>query len=597
MPIVQGGNSANVRTVNRGAPPAAPAPACRHDSRCAGPTHSSRGRYRGTQCSWISPFDDNGDDETQSWHRLALATSLTVVAGLTGSGCPFHSLGVKQATAMPQIIELPSADARFHFLKGSSYFNGDFPKYISFEPILQDVAAVLGGADYSGFTCAKPYELPAVDYSFTANKDGRLGWRPLELIHPALYVSLVNKLTEEANWTTVQERMATFKGGVVECCSAPLVSDDLQTDLAFQIKGWWQEVEQRSLAYSLDHTHLLHTDVADCYGTLYTHSIPWALHGIEVAKENKKNASLLGNVVDSHIRAGRYGQTNGIPQGSVLMDFIAEIVLGYVDSMITEELGNPSDVKVLRYRDDYRIFSDTQERGESVLKTVSDKLRLVGMRLGVSKTIACSNVIEGSVKPDKLAGIELKDLGSANAKTIQKQLLRLHAFGRRYPNSGALKRLVSEFHSVVSEQNDCPDDLEVQVAIATDIAFSSPPTIPAVAGILSHLISLAPSGEKSVLWGKVRSKMARVPYNGYLEVWLQRVIKPKALGISFESDEPLCKIVNGDELSLWDCTWISSNALKEAINVKKIVVSDPSHATEVVQPEEVELFKQNALLY
>ena len=43
---------------------------------------------------------------------------------------------------MPQIIELSSADARAHFLKGSSYFNGDFPRYISFEPILQAASTV-----------------------------------------------------------------------------------------------------------------------------------------------------------------------------------------------------------------------------------------------------------------------------------------------------------------------------------------------------------------------------------------------------------------------------------------------------------------------
>jgi hypothetical protein len=498
---------------------------------------------------------------------------------------------------MPKVIESSNADARAHFLKGSSYFNGDFPSYISFEPILGAVAAVLGGADYNGFKCAKPFELPNVNYSFTANKDGRLAWRPFELIHPALYVSLVNVLTTEANWSTVQTRMATFKGGLVECCSAPIVSEDHQNDVAAQIKGWWQEVEQRSLALSLEYGHLLHTDVTDCYGAMYTHSIPWALHGMDVAKAEKKNGTLLGNVIDSHIQAGRYGQTNGIPQGSVLMDFIAEIVLGYVDSMIADELGKPDDVKVLRFRDDYRIFSNTQELGEEVLKTISDKLRSVGMRLGVSKTIACSNVIEGSIKQDKLAGIELQDLGSTNAKTIQKQLLRLHAFGRKYPNSGALKRLVSEFHSSIAKQTECPDDLDVQVAIATDIAYASPSTIPAVAGILSHLISLAPFESKQALWSKVRKKMARVPYNGYLEIWLQRVIKPKALGIPFESVEPICSTVNGNPVELWDCTWISSAALKSAIDVRNILIADPGNSSEVVQPEEIELFKQNAFSY
>lgn len=34
----------------------------------------------------------------------------------------------------------------------------------------------------------------------------------------------------------------------------------------------------------------------------------------------------------------QYGQTNGIPQGSVLFDFIAEIVLGYADLLLYEDL-------------------------------------------------------------------------------------------------------------------------------------------------------------------------------------------------------------------------------------------------------------------
>ncbi|MGO7428948.1 hypothetical protein ACCT09_56900, partial [Rhizobium ruizarguesonis] len=76
--------------------------------------------------------------------------------------------------------------------------------------------------------------------------------------------------------------------------------------------------------------------------------------------------------------------------------------------------------------------------------------------------------------------------------------------------------------------------------------FVSPLTFPAVAGILSHLISLASSQEdKSRLWALVQKKMARVPHNGYLEIWLQRVTKPKAVGIEFISGEPICKIVNG----------------------------------------------------
>ncbi len=483
---------------------------------------------------------------------------------------------------MKRLIDLSNEEAKAHFLKGSSYFNGDFPRYISFEPMLADVSDVLNGGTFSQFIATNPAELPDVNYSFIANKDGKFAWRPYELMHPAIYVSLVNLICEEENWLLFQLRIAEFEDGVIDCCSTPVMSVDHQSDVAAQIKNWWQEVEQKSLKYSLEFSHLLHTDVTDCYGSLYTCSIGWAIHG-------------LGNEIDYHIQSSRYGQTNGIVQGSVLMDFIAELVLGYVDQLISIELDNCDDVRILRYRDDYRIFANNDERAEQVLKVVSDKLRAVGMKLGVSKTFACRNVVEGSIKPDKLAGIELQDLGTANAKTIQKQLIRLHSFGQRYPNSGALRRLISDFHSSVSGQSDTPADLEVQVAIATDIAYVSPATFPAVAGILSHLISLAPSDEKQRLWKMVRNKMKRVPYNGYLEIWLQRVIQP--IGIQFESDEPICQIVNGEDPTLWNCEWITSEALKNSIDVKKLLVADVSEMTEIIQPEEIELFKKNAWAY
>ena len=416
-------------------------------------------------------------------------------------------------------------------------------------------------------------------------------------MHPVIYVSLVNVICDPDNWALIKKRVSEFEDGIVDCCSAPVMSIDHQTDVSKQIRSWWQSFEQRSITYSLEFSHLLHTDVTDCYGSLYTHSISWALHGMEEAKNNKCKKSLLGNKIDAHIKASRFAQTNGIAQGSVLMDFIAELVLGYIDEQINMELCEKKDIRILRYRDDYRIFSNSDDQAEEVLKIVSDKLRFVGMKLGVSKTISCRNVVEGAIKPDKLAGIELQDLGISNAKTIQKQLLRLHSFGQRFTNSGALRRLVSEFHTNVSKQTAVQDDLDVQIAIATDIAFVSPATFPAVAGILSHLISLAPAKDKIPLWTKVREKMARVPYNGYLEIWLQRVTQPKAIGIKFESDEPICQIVNGNVYELWENSWIASEALKRSIDASKIVVAAVEESDEVVQPDEVKLFKQNAWAY
>lgn len=500
---------------------------------------------------------------------------------------------------MKSIIELDAEEAKKHFLKGSSYFNGDFPDYISFEPILKVASDALRNGTYHQFRDrdSAPEFLPDVNYNFVANKDGRFAWRPYELIHPVIYVSLVNLICSEENWRVIVERFNEFQDSVVSCCSLPVISESQESDQATQIIKWWKKIEQQSLCYSLEFSHILHTDVTDCYGSLYTHSIAWALHGFEEAKNSRGRDRLLGDRIDEAIRAGRYGQTNGISQGSVLMDFIAEIVLGYVDVLITQKLSDKNDFRILRYRDDYRIFTNSDVRSEEVLKVISDSLREVGMRLGVSKTFMSTNVIEGSIKPEKLAGIDLKDLGETNAKTLQKQLLRLHSFGRRFPNSGALRRLIGELHSKIIEKKTEADDLEVQVAIATDIAFVSPQTFPVIAGILSHLISLQGDGEKAFLWEKVYRKMKKIPYNGYLEIWLQRVTKPATIGIEYVSDEPICKIVNGEKVELWNNTWITNQSLVRSLDVSKIVVADATKATEIMALHEVMLFKRNAEFY
>ena len=348
-----------------------------------------------------------------------------------------------------KLIDLNNEEARKHFLKHSSYFNNDLPDYIKFTSMISAVADAMNGGCFNKSKSECPSHLRGVNYSLITNKDGRLAWRPLELMHPVIYVSLVNLICKAENWEHIKNKFDEFGKGVVKCYSIPVVSLDDQSDKAQQVYSWWQEIEQRSLTYSLEFSHMLHTDVSDCYGSLYTHSISWALHGLHKSKENREykgKTALLGNKIDYHIRSGRCGQTNGISQGSVLMDFIAEIVLGYVDSEINKKLKDEGCLgeehfRILRYRDDYRIFTNSDDDAEKILKLISDKLRLVGMKLGVAKTSTFHNVVEGSIKPDKLSAINLQDLGTTNAKTIQKQLLRIHSFGLLYPNSGALRRI------------------------------------------------------------------------------------------------------------------------------------------------------------
>jgi hypothetical protein len=72
------------------------------------------------------------------------------------------------------------------------------------------------------------------------------------------------------------------------------------------------------------------------------------------------------------------------------------------------------------------------------------------------------------------------------------------------------------------------------------------------------------------------------------------VTKPASLDLKFASDEAICKIVDGASETLWENDWISSPALKGALDVSKIVVGDAVANPEEIDPSEVELFNDNA---
>ena len=313
------------------------------------------------------------------------------------------------------ILELNHTEARKFFLKHESYCNIDLPKYFSFSELLEKISNEYYGknllTDFSKSNGAMG-ELDNINHLLYANKDGKLSWRPLQIINPLVYVALVHEITERINWEKLKERFKKFsKNEKIKCLSIPVQSKNKQSDKAQQILNWWEQVEQQSILLSLKYDYVFDTDVADCYGSIYTHSIAWAVESKTIAKskQGRSNKKLLGNIIDASIQNAQYKQTNGIPQGSVLMDFIAEIVLGYIDRILGVILKkqNITDYEILRYRDDYRIFVNNPNDGEGILKLLSEIMMPFGLKLNAGKTKGSQDIITQSIKKDKLAWLSV----------------------------------------------------------------------------------------------------------------------------------------------------------------------------------------------
>ncbi len=468
------------------------------------------------------------------------------------------------------ILDLTYTEARAFFLKEENYFTFELPDYFTFALLLQSLSSKLEESNLSDYYISyidlktkkqkilKPASFENVNYKLLNNKDGEYDWRLFQLIHPALYVSLVHKITEKENWEILTSKFKEFKNTVIKCSSLPIIkSEEQKSKKAEQILLWWEEVEQQSLNLALEYDYIFHADIVDCYGTIYTHSIPWALHTKPESKksENRNNDNLIGVVIDKSLQAMSNGQTNGIPQGSILMDFIAEIVLGYVDQELTRKIKSiPSDeYKIIRYRDDYRVFVNNPEFGKVIIKELSNVLSEIGMRLNSAKTKYLNDVISGSIKSDKLFWITNCPVRG----NFEKQLLVLYEFSKKYPNSGTLAKELQFFYKRIEgkiKKGKSIKNVKVLISILMNIVFKNPRNYPISAAILSKLLDCADNESKKEIIEKIKKRFQKLPNTEHLNLWLQRITLKIDNSIEFQGK--LCQKVSDDSVILWDSDWL-----------------------------------------
>lgn len=501
------------------------------------------------------------------------------------------------------VLELSHDEARSFFLKHESYCNVDLPKYFSFSELLSKISQEFTGKDLLNDFCQSKGamgKLDDVNYLIYANKDGKLSWRPFQIIHPLVYVALVHGITKEDNWEKLKNRFKKFQcNEKIKCLSIPVKSENRQSDKAQQISNWWEQVEQQSISLALEYDYIFDTDVADCYGSVYTHAIAWAAESKKIAKIKRNDHALLGNFIDRNIQNAQNQQTNGIPQGSVLMDFIAEMILGYIDRILSFNLKSKKivDYQILRYRDDYRVFVKNHDDGLKILQILSEIMMPFGFKLNASKTKGSQDVITQSVKADKLAWLKIHVSDDMN---MQKELLLIRQHGIEFPNSGSLLTALNEFDKKIEKAVSDKDAIikrvlilgeknieysKQMIGICADIGHSNPKAIPICCSIISKLLQR----EDFDFSKKVFDKLSSSPNSGYAQIWLQRMLKVHLT--EFKFNEKICALPYNQTVELWDNSWLSSSTVKQIFADNPIFIQTEFDKLGVVMMnEEVDIF-------
>lgn len=125
---------------------------------------------------------------------------------------------------------------------------------------------------------------------------------------------------------------------------------------------------------------IVKADISNCFPSIYTHSISWALAGKKESKENRDNQSKWFNQIDRCTRNLKNAETNGILIGNHASNLISEIILVAIDAELHKKY------KYLRRIDDYTFYAKNHDEAQNFLIDLSVELKRFNLTLNHKKT-------------------------------------------------------------------------------------------------------------------------------------------------------------------------------------------------------------------
>lgn len=511
------------------------------------------------------------------------------------------------------ILSFDFKEAMDFFLKSEQYHGFELPEYFVFDELLQAVKNTIADTPYE--MCLQkgvlPEQMPDINLDILLNKDGHYAVRPIILANPFLYYFLVREICSKQSWKAVKDLFEKFHVPHIASCALPVIPNAKEPfHQSTTILNWWSAMEQRSIELSLEYRYMFVTDITNCYGSVNPQAFDWAF-SLKDTQYDTHNNSCISKNIQKYLRAFQQGRNIGIPQGSAIFDFLAEIILGYSDLLLHEAIqreGFTTPYEIIRYRDDYRIFCNDKSVLERISYILQHILESLNFRMNSKKTKISESIVTDSIKPDKLAYIyntPIFNKKGVDFDSFEKHLLYILMFARQYPDSGSIKTMLSDIdrrmEKWLKKKEEQESKLEVvnlgiednmfpkvknyspsvsfpggsvraMSAICVQIALENVGCCHYALRVLSRMVdSLKDDEEKRNIIDKTYTKLCNQPNSDYNQLWLQNITyqKDKGNGISPYSNR-LCKVVMGEDIELWNNKWIKEKIVSK-INVGSIV--------------------------
>ncbi|ENJ8129344.1 RNA-directed DNA polymerase, partial [Escherichia coli] len=174
--------------------------------------------------------------------------------------------------------------------------------------------------------------------------------RVLSLIHPRAYAQLAKHLYE--SWDEIRK---------IKENKNSMIKPEMHPDGRLFIMNY-EDAETRTVRELNDgfgRRFKVKTDIAGCFNNIYSHSIPWAVVGVNKAKTSMNKHKNSQDVhwsdrLDYYQRQTRRGETHGVPVGPATSSIVCEIILSSIDNILEDK-----GFLFRRYIDDYTCYCKT----------------------------------------------------------------------------------------------------------------------------------------------------------------------------------------------------------------------------------------------
>lgn len=255
---------------------------------------------------------------------------------------------------------------RYNYFPNQKSNIGELPPCIDSRQFTPEVCEQLTELNESDYRNSNGYD--AVEYNSTRYNNAP---RILSLVHPKAHALLAKHIHD--NWNNIRH--------ITENQNS-IIKPEHHHDGRIMVMNYGDPLIQttRNHQRSYGCRFRVNADIANCFNSIYSHAIPWAIVGFSEAKQ-QRGRNLWFNQLDAFQRKGKRNETQGIPIGPATSSIAVELILGKIDEKLLAE-----KFDFHRYIDDYTCFCKTSEDAQKFILILGQALATFKLSLNLSKT-------------------------------------------------------------------------------------------------------------------------------------------------------------------------------------------------------------------